>query len=929
MLNAIARSTTKLLRRSYTNQMKIRNKTIAIATASNYNREYHWNHLNYIAKSLYSTENSTENVKNKKDDNNDILLTNAPINNNMINTSSTNNNDISEKKKKKKKKKKRKKANLPPEDPSLLEQGTAALRQTPTFILRGGMMTVMYTKDRIFKPSLLRDDWIYVKTGVMEFLHHHWTGLKLLWLDVKTATSILSRVVRGHSLTRRERKLLLRTTSDIFRLIPFSFFVIIPAMEFLLPVFIKIFPNMLPSTFQDKLKKEEDMKKLLRARLNLATFIQDTVEELASDIKNKEGKPSDGEKDDLQLSASKLLEMIESIQEGEKVDSKQLMELTHIFKDSITLDRLPRAQLVAMCRFMSLRTFGADSFLRYQLRSKLGQLQRDDQQILWEGIDSLNLRELKEACQERGMRATGMLKADYRRQLQGWLDLSVKRSVPTSLLILSRSLLITTEEATDIAEEGVAVEALKESISALDEEVITQAVLEAAAVGEDEEDDLKEKTVLRELKIEELKLETELVEDEREELEDAIEDLEELQEEAAEAEKLLTAEQAEKELQLEMEDYAKPLLSTDGGAKVDTIPKDGKIFIDDRDIIHVNDGGATRASSDDKVTKKKKKKQHAIVTKHDDDDKEEKDKEIYDGEVKDSKDKEEEEEKKVLDTVLTKEEIKAIETLTDKKGSAVAEEREILDELKAKVKEAEISHILEEEREQAEKVWIDEDEFVDDDEIDEEADEVEVDDEEKKEAATTTKMKEKILDLVQDKTTPKEKMKLELDIDKEKYDTEYVDEDIDEEEEEDDDDDGEEEEESMIDSLTTKKKKKEDLKRRKKLQTMVEQLETQIEKVDETVGDKFNVIHVLDLGSLGEFIPTEELKVAIIEVLNTHNDEEEADAIIEKLDLNKDGFVDVNDLRRLQTMEATEMEAFIESFTKDKDDEDTKKTTSE
>ena len=144
-------------------------------------------------------------------------------------------------------------------------------------------------------------------------------------------------------------------------------------------------------------------------------------------------------------------------------------------------------------------------------------------------------------------------------------------------------------------------------------------------------------------------------------------------------------------------------------------------------------------------------------------------------------------------------------------------------------------------------------------------------------------MKEKILDLVQDKTTPKEKMREELDIDKEKYDTEYVDEDIDEEEEE---DDVEEEEESMIDSLTTKKKKKEDLKRRKKLQTMVEQLETQIEKVDETVGDKFNVIHVLDLGSLGEFIPTEELKVAIIEVLNTHNDEEEADAIIEKLEIN-------------------------------------------
>ena len=90
--------------------------------------------------------------------------------------------------------------------------------------------------------------------------------------------------------------------------------------------------------------------------------------------------------------------------------------------------------------------------------------------------------------------------------------------------------------------------------------------------------------------------------------------LSELDLKAAEAEKLLTAEQAEKELQLEMEDYAKPLLSTDGGAKVDTIPKGGEIFIDDRNIIHVNDGGATRASSDDKVTKKKKKKQHAILS---------------------------------------------------------------------------------------------------------------------------------------------------------------------------------------------------------------------------------------------------------------------------------------------------------------------------
>lgn len=43
---------------------------------------------------------------------------------------------------------------------------------------------------------------------------------------------------------------LVRTTSDLFRLLPFSVFIIIPFMEFLLPVALKLFPGMLPSTFE-------------------------------------------------------------------------------------------------------------------------------------------------------------------------------------------------------------------------------------------------------------------------------------------------------------------------------------------------------------------------------------------------------------------------------------------------------------------------------------------------------------------------------------------------------------------------------------------------------------------------------------------------------------------------------------------------------
>ena len=41
----------------------------------------------------------------------------------------------------------------------------------------------------------------------------------------------------------------MRTVSDLFRLLPFSVFIIVPFMELLLPIALKLFPGMLPSTF--------------------------------------------------------------------------------------------------------------------------------------------------------------------------------------------------------------------------------------------------------------------------------------------------------------------------------------------------------------------------------------------------------------------------------------------------------------------------------------------------------------------------------------------------------------------------------------------------------------------------------------------------------------------------------------------------------
>lgn len=98
---------------------------------------------------------------------------------------------------------------------------------------------------------------------------------QLLAADLRTARQMLNRSLRGSSLTRRERKQLLRTTTDLFRLIPMSMFVIIPFMELALPFALKLFPNMLPSTFQDSLKEEENMKRELQTRIAMAGFFQE------------------------------------------------------------------------------------------------------------------------------------------------------------------------------------------------------------------------------------------------------------------------------------------------------------------------------------------------------------------------------------------------------------------------------------------------------------------------------------------------------------------------------------------------------------------------------------------------------------------------------------------------------------------------------
>ena len=229
--------------------------------------------------------------------------------------------------------------------------------------------------------------------------------------------------------------------------------------------------------------------------LFFSLFLRSTLEELAKEQKRIAEKrvaasPEDEGKQKLatkqEESAEAMLEFLDRARNGEMMPPEVIIPYAKYFQDDLTLDNMPRMQLINMCKYMSIPPYGNDSFLRFQLRHKIRNLQEDDQRILWEGIDSLTKMELREACQDRGMRSTGLSKEAYKRSLQEWLDLSVHKNIPISLLIMSRTFFLHDEMATIPAgeEDLKSVAGLADAISGLDKEVVNEVILEVATSEE-------------------------------------------------------------------------------------------------------------------------------------------------------------------------------------------------------------------------------------------------------------------------------------------------------------------------------------------------------------------------------------------------------------------------------------------------------------
>lgn len=325
---------------------------------------------------------------------------------------------------------------------------------------------------------------------IMDELKHYYHGFRLLFIDIKISWNFLIRLLKGEALSRREKKQLVRTSADVFRLVPFSVFIIVPFMEFTLPIFLKLFPNMLPSTFQTTNEKEAKLKTSLKVKLEMAKFLQQTLDEMALKGSGHQSK-----------TAKEFAEFFVKIRSsGQQASNEEILRFSKLFEDEITLDSLSRPQLSALCRVLEITTLGPNSLLRFQLRMRLRSLAADDKVIQKEGIDSLTVNELQSACRARGMRALGVSEIRLKSQLLQWLDLSLNEKVPPSLLLLSRALYLPDSDVTS--------DQLKVTIASLPESVVAQT---RDAISQ------RRGKIDNEARILALKLEEAMIEEERQE----------------------------------------------------------------------------------------------------------------------------------------------------------------------------------------------------------------------------------------------------------------------------------------------------------------------------------------------------------------------------------------------------------------------------
>lgn len=259
-----------------------------------------------------------------------------------------------------------------------------------------------------------------------EGMRHLYHGFRLFGTNTRLAWRYSRKLKEGVALSRRERVLLERATVDLLRLVPFSFFIIVPGAELLLPITLKMFPGIIPSTFETD---EQGVNKAftqamatMKARKRMIEYMTTTV---------------------VATSSSKYTDVLQRMSTGDRISEEHIRAVSQMCRKDgpLGLYNLPFDVLCALAQavgvykawFVVLPRQVAVKRLRSDILSHYWKLKQDDQVIRNEGITTLTHDELQKACQARGMRWVDNEEALVQ-QLEWWISLSTDPKIPYNTL---------------------------------------------------------------------------------------------------------------------------------------------------------------------------------------------------------------------------------------------------------------------------------------------------------------------------------------------------------------------------------------------------------------------------------------------------------------------------------------------------------------
>jgi len=320
-----------------------------------------------------------------------------------------------------------------------VKYGGKALVATRRILKSIGKVVVAFVRD----PKVAIEWKNDMKEALVHMVKWVGTGLRLFRKNCGAAFYLTKKAAKGYRLSIRERKLLVKTTADCLKIIPFSFFIIVPAAEVLLPFALRLFPNMLPSTFNEVKYDSSTLARKYKAKKGMAEFWQQVVSERAEAIMKDDEHQYHNRAAELQAFQEKLIE-------GKAFPSiKEVLRFSNLFKEELTIDSMTPKQLKAMSQMLGLRSFTLTMHTQLQLRHHITNLRREDREMLWEGLEHMKRHELLESCQKRAIRCHDTTDDEMRRDLARWLECSANRKIPTTLLLWIQSFYLSGCEAAE------------------------------------------------------------------------------------------------------------------------------------------------------------------------------------------------------------------------------------------------------------------------------------------------------------------------------------------------------------------------------------------------------------------------------------------------------------------------------------------------